>query len=91
MFTTNVIIFAAITLVAGLLMFRATRAYNAQLASLSVEEARTFNTLIRQTPRAEVPSRFTTLAASADRARRTYLFGMLAILAGIVFLIIAGP
>ncbi|WP_374436573.1 hypothetical protein [Tabrizicola sp.] len=90
MFTTNIVILAAIILVAGLMMFRATRAYNTQRASLSADEARTFDSLIRQS-RAELPSRFTTLAASADRARRTYLLGMLAILAGIVFVIIAGP
>ncbi|MCU0829595.1 MAG: hypothetical protein MUE52_19985 [Tabrizicola sp.] len=91
MFTTNLFILAAIILIAGVLMFRATRAYNAQRASLSADEAKTFDTLIHQKPRADIPLKFATLAASADHARRTYFLSMLAILAGIVFVIIAGP
>jgi hypothetical protein len=91
MFTSSFFIAATVTLIAFLLIIRANRAYNAELARLNADEAKTFYKLIRQKSRVEMPSMFSDLAAKADRAIRTYIFGLLATSASIAYFFIAGP
>ncbi len=91
MFTTSFLILAAIILIAAFLILRAQRLHQSQEATHTADEVKTFNDTFRFKRRVDMPPKFTALAATSDRLRRTSTLGMLAVIAGIAYVIIAGP
>jgi hypothetical protein len=91
MFTTSFLILAAIILVSGFSIWRAQKAHQVMEATLTADEVKTFNDTYRFKRRVDMPPTFTALAATSDRLRRTSTLGMLAVIAGIAYVIIAGP
>jgi hypothetical protein len=90
-FTTSFLVLTAIIFGAGLFILRATRSHKVEEAELTADELKTFNERFRFKSRVEMPTRYQAIAATADRLRRTSILGCLAVIAGIAYVIIAGP
>jgi hypothetical protein len=91
MFTTSILVVAGISLLSAFLILRAQSAHKDQEADLTADELKTFNERYRFKSRTDMPARYDAIRVTSDRLRRTSTIGMLAVIASIAYVIIAGP
>jgi hypothetical protein len=91
MFTASFVLLAAVALASALFIFNARKKHLAQEARLTADELKTFNERFRFKNREGMPTTFMAIAATSDRFRRTSIIGILAIVASLAYVIIAGP
>ncbi|MEM9342249.1 MAG: hypothetical protein AAGA87_04330 [Pseudomonadota bacterium] len=83
-----------IVLLAGIFLITrpAKSAVDKAKAELSDEDLQTFrNQYASRTSRATMPAKFDALVKAQERVSRIWIFSMLAVLAGLVWVIVAGP